>query len=103
MNIKINTLLASLLAVGLIGSVNAGTSYQSTGKTTAATHQRCEQLMAQFDSAKASHTTAKNFDKALSARETGASECKSGNYSKGIVSLDNALRDIGVKPVTHKS
>jgi hypothetical protein len=100
MNTKINTCLATLLALGLIGAASAESAYKPSST---ATNQRCEQLIAQFDSAKASHTTAKNYSKALSARETGASQCKAGEYSKGIVSLDNALRDIDVKPVAHKT
>jgi hypothetical protein len=100
MNNKSNVLVAALIAYGMIANASA-TTPMKTAST--ATNQRCNELIVQFDSAKSSHMSAKNFNLAVSAREKGAAECKAGEYNKGVASLHDALRDIGVKPLTRKT
>lgn len=98
MNIGNTLLVASLLAIGLVGSANAATTAKPK-----ATQARCDELITQFDAAKASHSSDKGYTKAIAARETGAGECKAGKYQEGVAKLSAALHDIGVKPLTHQS
>ncbi len=98
MNSKINVLVATLLALGIAGSASAATDTKAPANA-----QRCNELTAQFDAAKASHASAKGYTKAVAARDSAAAECKAGQYNEGVAKLDAALHDIGVKPLTHKS
>lgn len=98
MNISNTLLVASLLVIGMVGSASAATIPKPK-----ATHERCDELITQFDAAKTSHSSDKGYTKALSAREAGAGECKSGRYQEGVADLSAALHDIGVKPLTHHS
>lgn len=125
MNTQNNILFAALLGIGFIGAAGAADSQikptnlsptksaalSPMASTTAPAHStkgtgtlaRCNALEQQFDGAKASHVNATKYKQALVSREAGGSECKTGNYHQGALSLDQALRDIDVRPISHKS
>lgn len=96
MSKSMKVLVGALLAAGVVAS--AGAANPIKPMQTAST-SRCDALIAQFDSAKASHSSAKGYPQAANERETGAAQCKSGNVAKGEQTLAKALKDIGVKPV----
>lgn len=125
MNTQNNILFAALLSIGFIGAAGAADSQikpatlsptktaalTPKASTTAAAHStkstatvaRCNALEQQFDAAKASHVKATKYKQALVSREAGGTECAGGNYHQGVLSLDQALRDIGVRPTSLKS
>lgn len=89
-------LIGALLACGIAASAGAATTPKPM---TVAKSNRCDELTAQFDAAKASHSNAKDYSKALTERDSGAALCKAGNPAKGAENLAKALNDLGVKPV----
>jgi hypothetical protein len=111
MNIVNRPLLSAMLLTGIFSAAAATAATPTTAPMKpampAATHVasagRCNELLTQFDSAKASHGNAKEYGRAIEERNNGESACKAGDFKKADQQLASALRDIGVKPVANKS
>jgi len=58
---------------------------------------RCTILESQFDAAIKTHESAAKANWAKTMRTEGGRLCASGNQSRGIVKLRDAIEDIGVK------
>lgn len=97
MNTKMLNLSIVVASLAISGMVSAATITPKADKA------RCDQLTAQFDSAKSAHATDPKLAKAVSARDRGVQNCKSGEYGMGETALSSALKDIGVTPSSHKS
>lgn len=89
-------LVGALLACGIAAGAGAATTPKPMN---IAKSNRCDELTAQFDAAKASHSSAKDYSRAVTERDSGAALCKAGNPAKGAQNLAKALQDIGVKPI----
>ena len=59
---------------------------------------RCSALEAQFDTAITTHGTAAKAAAAKSLRTKGATLCNTNKQASGIKNLQQALKDLGVKP-----
>ena len=59
---------------------------------------RCAALEIQFDQAIKTHGNATKAANAKSLRSKGGSLCSSNNQASGIKTLEQALKDLGVKP-----
>jgi alanyl-tRNA synthetase len=59
---------------------------------------RCAALETQFDQAITGHGTAAKAATAKQLRTTGATLCSSNKQANGIKKLQQALKDLGVKP-----
>jgi hypothetical protein len=59
---------------------------------------RCSALEAQFDQAITTHGNAAKAAAAKSLRTKGGNLCKSNKQASGIKNLQQALKDLGVKP-----
>src|SRR4051812_29286165 len=59
---------------------------------------RCSALETQFDQAIATHGTATKAEAAKKLRTKGATLCSSNKQASGIKNLQQALKDLGVKP-----
>jgi len=59
---------------------------------------RCAALETQFDQAIATHGTAAKAAAAKQLRTKGGSLCNSNKQASGIKNLQQALKDLGVKP-----
>jgi len=73
----------------------------STSKPTQAQQKladRCAALETQFDQAITSHGTAPKAAAAKQLRTKGETLCKSSHQSSGIKNLQQALKDLGLKP-----
>lgn len=105
---------AFAVAIALAGSVAmAGTPGASHATQPTAGHlklaatsgtsaARCTALQTQFDTAIKTHETAKKAAMAKALRQEGGQLCASGKTSAGVKKLEQALRDIGVKPMKTK-
>lgn len=63
---------------------------------------QCTALETQFDGAIKSHETSSKAAAAKTLRQDGGQLCASGKTNDGIKKLEQALNDIGVKPVMVK-
>ena len=59
----------------------------------------CDHLIAQFDVAWSTHSSAKRAESAHRARDLGEAACREGRYSDGVHQLRRALHELGLKPV----
>ena len=59
----------------------------------------CDHLIAQFEVAWSTHSSAKRAESALRARDLGEAACREGRYSDGVHQLRRALHELGLKPV----
>lgn len=91
----------TLLAVGtMVALAGLGTAGAATNATQpAATQATCDALVKQADSALSTHKTDSKAKAAQEHRDSGAKECKAGNYAKGAEHLRRAISDLGMKPV----
>ena len=64
---------------------------------------RCTALQNQFDGAIKSHETARKAATAKMLRQEGGQLCASGKTADGVRKLEQALGDIGVKPMKSKN
>ncbi|MCP5474435.1 MAG: hypothetical protein R3F18_15215 [Lysobacterales bacterium] len=92
MSTKTLKLTATLAALALSGMAMAATPAPMANQA------RCDQLSAQFDSAKAAHATAPNLAAATASRDKGVAACKAGDFKNGTHELNVALHDLNVKP-----
>ena len=95
--------LAAVLASGAAFADSATTKAKpSDANKPAQTSQqltdRCAALEVQFDQAIATHATAPKAAAAKALRAKGESQCKASHQTNGIKSLQQALKDLGVKP-----
>jgi hypothetical protein len=61
--------------------------------------QQCTALEKQFDQQITKHTTSAKFATAKALRTDGGKLCLGGKPADGLKKLEQALNDIGVKPV----
>ena len=102
----IRTSIATGLAAILLSTAAMADSATTTTPTTKQkpTEQsqkladRCSSLEAQFDQAITTHGTATKAAAAKSLRTKGANLCNSNKQASGIKNLQQALKDLGVKP-----
>jgi hypothetical protein len=100
------TIVAGLAAVLLSSAAFAdstttsstATTKQKPTETTQKLADRCSALETQFDQAIATHGSAAKAATAKSLRSKGGSLCNSNNQAHGIKTLQQALKDLGVKP-----
>ena len=97
MNTKTLSLSIAIASLAISGFASASNQIPAPGKA------RCEQLIAQFDAAKAAHANDPKAAQATAARNRGAENCKAGEYVMGENALTDALKDIGVTPSSPKS
>jgi hypothetical protein len=60
--------------------------------------QQCTALEKQFDQEIVKHATAAKAAQAKTLRMEGGKECQAGKSDAGVKKLEQALKDIGVKP-----
>ncbi|HVI86733.1 MAG TPA: hypothetical protein VM659_00445 [Dongiaceae bacterium] len=60
--------------------------------------QQCTTLEKQFDAAIKKHATAPKAADAKTARSAGGDLCKSGSAADGVKKLQEAVKDLGLKP-----
>jgi len=77
------------------GAYEAAPQAQKTAAMTPA--DQCRSLETQFDAAIKTHGTAAKASEAKAMRTEGGNLCASGKQADGIVKLEQALRDLGVK------
>ena len=58
----------------------------------------CKALQAQFDKAIESHGMAAKAADARAMRTEGSKMCVAGEWNRGVVKLETALKDLGVTP-----
>ncbi len=93
-------LAAVLLSTAALADTTPATStakpkpVQSTQKLA----DRCAALETQFDQAIATHGTAAKAAAAKQLRTKGGTLCSTNKQSSGIKNLQQALKDLGVKP-----
>lgn len=63
---------------------------------------RCTALESQFDGAIKTHESAKKAAAAKTLRQEGGQLCASGKAAQGVKKLEQALNDIGLKPMKSK-
>ena len=93
-------LAAILLSTAALADSTPATSMakpKSVEKTQKLT-DRCTSLEGQFDQAIATHANAAKAAAAKQLRTKGATLCGANNQTMGIKNLQQALKDIGVKP-----
>ena len=102
----IRTSIATALAAVLLSTAALADSATTTATTskTKTTEQsqkladRCSALETQFDQAITPHGTATKATAAKSLRTKGGNLCNSNKQTTGIKNLQQALKDLGVKP-----
>ncbi|WP_395018007.1 hypothetical protein [Dongia sp.] len=101
----IRTSIAAGLAAILLSSAALANSTATTptakAKPTEQSQKladRCASLEAQFDQAITSHGNATKAATAKSLRSKGGSLCSANQQASGIKHLQQALKDLGVKP-----
>jgi hypothetical protein len=77
---------------------SASTTKQKPAETTQKLSDRCAALETQFDQAITTHGNATKAAAAKQLRSKGGTLCSSNNQSHGIKTLQQALKDLGVKP-----
>jgi hypothetical protein len=104
--LKRTTIVAGLAAVLLSSAAfadstttpSASTTKQKPTETTQKLADRCSALETQFDQAIATHGNAAKAAAAKSLRAKGGNLCSSNNQARGVKNLQQALKDLGVKP-----
>jgi hypothetical protein len=87
----VGTALLSSAALAAVGSNHPANRMQMA--------DRCATLESQYQSAIAGHEGAANFDRAQGLGSSGTSECRDDEGTLGARKLEQALADLGVKPV----
>jgi len=90
-----------LSTAALADSTTTTTTPTTKSKTTEQSQKladRCSALEAQFDQAITTHGNAAKAAAAKSLRTKGGNLCKSNKQASGIKNLQQALKDLGVKP-----
>jgi len=98
---SIVTGLAAILLSGAALADSATTNPATTKKPTENSQRmadRCAALETQFDQAITSHGNATKAAAAKQLRTKGGDLCKANNPANGIKNLEQALKDLGVKP-----
>jgi hypothetical protein len=94
-------LAAILLSTAAFADSTPATSTTTKPKPTENTQKmtdRCSQLETQFDQAIATHGSVAKAEAAKKLRTKGANLCNSNKQASGIKNLQQALKDLGVKP-----
>ena len=100
----IRTSIATGLAAILLSTAALADSTTTTTTKPKPTEQsqkladRCSALEAQFDQAITTHGNATKAAAAKSLRTKGGNLCNSNKQTSGIKNLQQALKDLGVKP-----
>jgi uncharacterized protein YyaL (SSP411 family) len=92
---------ALLSSAALADSVSSTTNNKQTTNKPAQTQQladRCAALETQFDQAIGTHGNAPKAATAKQLRTKGENLCKTSHEKNGIKSLQQALKDLGLKP-----
>jgi hypothetical protein len=93
-------LAAILLSTAALADSTPATSTtkQKPTENTQKMTDRCSQLETQFDQAIATHGSVAKAEAAKKLRTKGANLCNSNKQASGIRNLQQALKDLGVKP-----
>jgi hypothetical protein len=100
-SIIVTGLAAILLSTAALADSTPATTTPAKPKPVENTQKmtdRCSALETQFDQAIATHGTAAKAAAAKKLRTKGASLCNSNKQASGIRNLQQALKDLGVKP-----
>ena len=95
---------AILLSTAALADTTTTTTTAPTAKpskttpTTQKLADRCSALESQFDQAIGSHGTAPKAAAAKQLRTKGETLCKANHQTSGIKNLQQALKDLGLKP-----
>jgi hypothetical protein len=99
---NIRTVMLGIVGTALLSSAALAASNKA-GENHPANRQqladRCEALESQFQAAIASHEGTTTFDRAEGLGSAGTTECQSDQGTMGTQKLEQALNDLGVKPV----
>jgi hypothetical protein len=87
----------ALLSTAALAATNANSANHPASRLQMA--DRCEALESQFQNATTSHLGSGTFDRAEGLGSSGTSECQSDQGTMGARKLEQALADLGVKPV----
>jgi hypothetical protein len=99
---KIRTALLGIVGTALLSSAALAatdakdTNHPANRQEMAA---RCATLESQYQSAIDSHQNVAGFDRAQGLGSSGTSECRSDQGDMGVHKLEQALADLGIKPV----
>jgi hypothetical protein len=85
--------LSLILAAGALMAVS-GSAFAATTSPA----KQCTTLEHQFDNAIKKHASAPKAAEAKQARADGGDMCKSGKAADGVKKLQEAIRDLGLKP-----
>lgn len=91
-------LAAILLSTAALADSAAPAAKPKPTQNTQKMAERCSALEAQFDQALATHGNAAKAAAAKQLRAKGGNLCSSNKQSSGIRNLQQALKDLGVKP-----
>ncbi|GAB2175351.1 hypothetical protein [Dongia sp. agr-C8] len=91
-------LAAILLSTAALADSTATTTKTKPTEQSQKLADRCSALEAQFDQAITTHGTAAKAAAAKSLRTKGGSLCNANKQASGIKNLQQALKDLGVKP-----
>jgi hypothetical protein len=100
MNIRTVTLGivgTALLSTAALAATNANTENHPANRQQMA--DRCATLESQYQAAIASHQGTTTFDRAEGLGSAGTTECQSNQGNMGTQKLEQALADLGVKPM----
>lgn len=88
--------LSLVLAAGALMAITGSAFAAST--TTSTPAKQCTTLEHQFDTAIKKHANAPKATDAKQARADGGDMCKSGKQADGVKKLQEAIKDLGLKP-----
>jgi hypothetical protein len=87
----------ALLSSAALAATNANSENHPANRQQMA--DRCATLESQYQDAIASHQGGATFDRAEGLGSLGTTECQSDQGAMGAQKLEQALADLGVKPV----
>ena len=101
---NIRTVLLGIVGTALLSSAALAATDSSKGDTNHPANReqmadRCATLESQYQDAIASHQGTTTFDRAEGLGSAGTTECQSDQGAIGAQKLEQALADLGVKPV----
>jgi hypothetical protein len=99
---NIRPLLLGIVGTALLSSAAlaaTGTNSQNHPASREEMADRCAALESQFQNAIAGHQGTTTFDRAEGLGSLGTSQCQSNQGDTGAQKLEQALSDLGVKPI----
>jgi len=96
---NIRTALLGIVGTALLSSAALAATDTNHPANRQQMADRCAILESQYQSAIASHQGTNTFDRAEGLGSAGTTECQSDQGAMGAQKLEQALSDLGVKPV----